>query len=133
MKPYSLDLRRKIIKTYEAEAISQRKLAKRFSVAPSFIQKLIKQYRETDSVAPKVRTQQTTPKLKDEHLATLHRLVAERNDATLEELRYLLAVETGVDVSRSTVDRALDKLDLTFRKRHSMPTKRKVSMSCSGI
>ncbi len=33
MKPYSLDLRQKIIETYEQEAISQRNLAKRFRVA----------------------------------------------------------------------------------------------------
>jgi len=133
MKPYSLTFRRKIVKAYEDETISQRKLAKRFSVAPSFIQKLLKQYRETDSVSPKVRTQQTTPKLNNEHRATLRRLVEERNDATLEELRDLLAIETGVDVSCSTVDRALDKLDLTLKKRRSMPTKRKVSVSCSSV
>lgn len=133
MKPYSLAFRRKIIKVYEDEGVSQRKLATRFSVAPSFIQKLIKQYRETDTVAPKVRTQQTAPKLNKEHLAILHRLVEERNDATLEELRDLLAAETGVDVSRSTIDRALDKLDLTLKKRRSMPTKRKVSVSCSNV
>jgi transposase len=133
MQPYSLAFRRKIIKAYEDEAISQRKLAKRFSVAPSFIQKLIKRYRETDSVAPKVRTQQTTPKLNNEHLAILHRLVEERNDATLEELRDLLVAEIGFHVSRSTVDRALDKLDLTLKKRRSMPTKRKVSVSCSSV
>ena len=35
MKPYSLDLRQKIIETYEQEAISQRNLAKRFRVALS--------------------------------------------------------------------------------------------------
>lgn len=133
MKPYSLAFRRKIIKAYEDEGVSQRKLANRFSVAPSFIQKLIKQYRETDSVAPKVRTQQTTPKLNNEHLSILHRLVEERNDATLEELRDLLAAEAGVDVSRSTIDRALDKLGLTLKKRRSMPTKRKASVSCSNV
>jgi putative transposase len=133
MKPYSLAFRRKIIKAYEDEGVSQRKLANRFSVAPSFIQKLINQYRETDSVAPKVRTQQTTPKLNNEHLSILHRLVEERNDATLEELRDLLAAEAGVDVSRSTIDRALDKLGLTLKKRRSMPTKRKASVSCSNV
>ena len=133
MKPYSLTFRRKIIKAHEDEAISQRKLAKRFGVAPSFIQKLLKQYRETDSVTPKVRTQQTTPKLNDEHLATLHRLVEEHNDATLEELRDLLVAEASVDVSRSTVDRALSKLEITLKKRRSMPTRRKVSVSCSSV
>jgi len=117
MKSHSIAFRRKIIKVYEDESISQRKLAKRFSVAPSFIQKLLKQYRETDSVAPKVRTQQTTPKLNDEYLTILDRLVEEHNDATLEELRDLLVTEIGFEVSRSTVDRALRKLGMTLKKK----------------
>ncbi|MCA2717371.1 MAG: IS630 family transposase, partial [Microcystis sp. M169S2] len=33
MKPYSLDLRQKIIETYEENNLSQRELAKRFRVA----------------------------------------------------------------------------------------------------
>jgi putative transposase len=124
MKAYSIDFRRKIIKAHEEESISQRQLAKRFGVAKSFIQTLLKQYRETDSVAPKQRTQQTPPKLTEAHLAVLRQLVEEQNDATLEELRTQLAAKTDVVVSRSTIDRALKKLDLTVKKRRSMPTKR---------
>ena len=52
MKPYSLDLRQKIIETYEQEAISQRNLAKRFRVALSFIYKLLKLYREKGTFEP---------------------------------------------------------------------------------
>ena len=129
MKAYSIDFRRKIIKAYEDESISQRKLAKRFGVAKSFIQKLLKQYRETDSVAPKTRTQQTPPKLTEEHLTVLRQLVEAQNDATLEELRAQLAAAINLSVSRSTIDRALKKLDLTVKKRPSMPTKKKVSAS----
>lgn len=129
MKAYSLEFRRKIIKVYEAESISQRKLAKRFGVALSFVQKLLKQYRETDSIAPKTRTRQTPPKLTAEHLAVLRRLVEVQNDATLEELRVQLAAETDVLVSRSTIDRALKKLELTVKKRRSMRLKRKVHAS----
>ncbi len=44
MKAYSLDLRQKIIDTYFEGGISQRKLAKRFRVALSFVEKLLKQY-----------------------------------------------------------------------------------------
>ena len=127
MKAYSIEFRRKIIKAYEDESISQRKLANRFGVAMSFVQKLLKQYRETDSVAPKKRTQQTPPKLTESNLAVLRRLVEAQNDATLEELRGQLAAEINVLVSRSTIDRALKKLDLTLKKRRSTPMKRKVS------
>ena len=47
MKLYSVDFRQKIIEVYEQENILIRKLAQRFKVAKSFIQKLLKQYRET--------------------------------------------------------------------------------------
>jgi transposase len=133
MKPHSIAFRQKIIEVHEAEDISQRKLAKRFNVALSFIQKLLKQYRETDSLAPKVRTQQTPAKLNNEHLTVLRRLVEERNDATLEELRKQLIHETGIDVSRSTIDRALNKLGLTLKKRRSMLTRRKLSESSLSV
>lgn len=42
MQPYSLDLRQKILEVYEQEKISIRKVAQRFHVAKSFVQKLLK-------------------------------------------------------------------------------------------
>jgi transposase len=59
MKAYSLDLRQKIVDTYAEGNISQRHLAKQFRVALSFIDKLLKQHRETGNIAPKVRAEQT--------------------------------------------------------------------------
>ncbi|WP_265273663.1 hypothetical protein [Nostoc sp. KVJ3] len=56
MKPYSLDFRQKIFDTYLSGGISQRQLANKFCVSLGFIEKLLKQYRETASIAPKVRT-----------------------------------------------------------------------------
>ncbi|MEN9231517.1 MAG: IS630 family transposase, partial [Thermostichus sp. DG02_5_bins_236] len=66
-------------------------------MALSFIQKLLKQYRETKSVAPKVQTQQTPPKLNDEQSLILEGLVNKYNDATLKELQTLLKHEIDVD------------------------------------
>ena len=130
MQPYSLDFRQKIIDIYENESISQRRLATRFGVALSFIQKLLKQYNETGSIAPKVRTQQTPTKLNEEQLMTLKRLVEQNNDATLAELQKLLEVETGVCISRSTVDRMLrQKLDITVKKRPSTRMRKKPTAS----
>lgn len=117
MKPYSLDLRQKIIDTYRAGGISQRQLAERFQVALSFIEKLLKHDRETGSIAPKARTQQTPTKLNSEQLATLEQLVIANNDATLAELREQLKQATGVVIGRSTVDRMLSKLNLTRKKK----------------
>ena len=127
MKPYSLDFRQKIIDVYETVPISQRQLAKRFGVTLSFIEKLLKQRRETGSIAPKVRTQQTPTKLNEANLAVLRQLVEEHNDATLEELRNLLKQATGIQVGRSTIDRMLKKLNLTLKKKRSTRAKKRPS------
>ena len=127
MKPYSLDLRQKIIDVYETVPISQRQLAKRFGVTLSFIEKRLKQRRETGSIAPKVRTQQTPTKLNEANLAILRQLVEAHNDATLEELRNLLKQATGIQVGRSTIDRMLKKLNLTLKKKRSTRAKKRPS------
>lgn len=116
MKAYSLDLRQKIVTAYAQGDRSQRQLAQQFGVALSFIEKLLKQQRETGSIAPKVRTKQTPTKLNDEQLQVLAQLVGAQNDATLDELRYQLKQKTGVLIGRSTVDRMLTKLNLTVKK-----------------
>lgn len=116
MKAYSLDFRQKIMDAYAEGNISQRQLAQRFRVALSFVETLLKQHRETGSIAPKVRTEQTPTKLTHEQLRVLEQLVEADNDATLEELRERLAQQTGVLIGRSTVDRMLKKLNLTVKK-----------------
>jgi len=52
MKTYSLDFKQKIMDVYHNEPLSPRAIANRFCVALSFVQKLIKQYRETQNIAP---------------------------------------------------------------------------------
>ena len=129
MKAYSLDLRQKIVDVYAEGVLSQRQLAERFRVTLSFIEKLLKQQRETGNIAPKVRTEQTPTKLTSEQLAVLEQLVADDNDATLDELRCRLQEKTGVSIGRSTVDRMLKKLNLSVKKKHYTPAKKRVHES----
>jgi transposase len=124
MPAYSLDLRQKILDTYLEGGISQHQLARRFRVALSFIEKLLKQHRETGSIAPKQRAQQTPTKLNPQQLLILEDLVHQNNDATLAELQELLYQATGVRIGRSTVDRMLRKLNLTRKKKSSSDKKR---------
>ena len=132
MRAYSIDLRKKIVDTYLDGNISQRKLAQRFQVAPSFVQKLLKQYRETGSLAPKKRRVQTPTKLNAEQLQVLANLVEQNNDATLEELKALLLDKTGVSIGRSTVDRMLKKLKITRKKKSLSHAKRNRAGSTSS-
>ena len=127
MKAYSLDLRPKIIDTYFEGEISQRQLAKWFRVALSFVEKLLKQHRETGSIALKIRTQQTPRKLNEKQLSILASIVEANNDATLDELRCYLEQQTGVLIGRSTLARMLRLLGLSVKKKHCTLPKKKVS------
>lgn len=127
MKAYSLDLRQKIVDVYAQGNTSQRQLAQQFRVALSFVEKLLKQHRETGSIAPKKRTKQTPTKLNPEQLIVLEQLVEQNNDATLDELRYQLEQKIGILIGRSTVDRMLTKLNLTVKKKRSIPHKKRAN------
>jgi putative transposase len=125
MRAYSIDLRLKIVELHKEGKISQRKLAQQFHVALSFIEKLLKQEKETGNIEPKKRTVQTPTKLTPEQIKILDQLVEEHNDATLDELSQLLEDRTGLLISRVTVDRMLRKLNLTFKKKHYIPPKKR--------
>ncbi len=116
MKAYSLDLRQKIIDVYEQEEISQRQLAKRFSVALSFIVKLLRQYRTTGELSPKPFNGGVKLKLSPENLVLLADLIENNNDATLNELCQMLKDKIGVSISRATMGRMTQKLQLTVKK-----------------
>jgi transposase len=124
MQPYSLEFRQRIIDIYAEGNTSQRQLAQRFRVALSFVQKILKQYRETGSIEPKQRLEQTPTKLDSAQLDILKTLVATNNDATLAELCDLLLEETNIRVGVSTMFRMLEKQDLTLKKNTSSERER---------
>jgi len=119
-KTYSLDFRQKIMDVYHNELLSQRAIANRFSVALSFVQKLIKQYRETQNIAPRTERCGVKLKLNAEQLLILAELIEENNDGTLEKLRYLLYQKIGSTISITTMGRMAKLLNMTFIK-NSLP------------
>lgn len=121
MKAYSLDLRQKVIDAYNRKEGSQRQLAKRFSVSLSFVQDLLKRYRDDGTIAPKAHGGGATAKLNEEQVALVERLVEEDNDAILVELCERLEQQSGVRVSRATMGRLVQRQRLTRKKSHSMP------------
>ncbi len=129
MKPLSIDFRQKIISVYEQENISIRKLAKRFYVAKSFIQKLLKQYQQTGDIQPKPQGGNVPPKVQGDDLVTLTEIIEDNNDATLSELCELLEQKTKIRVSRATMGRISHNLDYTVKKKHSMRLRKKMKKS----
>ncbi len=117
MQPLSIDLRQKIISVYEQEKVSIRKLAKRFYVSKSFIQKLLKQYKKTGDINPKPQGGNVPPKVQGDDLVTLTEIIEDNNDATLSELCDLLEQKTKIRVSIATMGRISHNLDYTVKKR----------------
>jgi transposase len=116
MQPYSIDLRKKIIEVRQQENISIRKLAERFKVAKSIVQKLLKIFEETGDLSPLAQGGSPPTKLNSEQLVTLVEIIEENNDATLKELTQLLECKTGIRVSISTMGRISNQLNYTFKK-----------------
>lgn len=117
MKAYSTDLRQKVINAYNNLEGSQRELAKRFSVSLSFVQSLLRRYHSSGSVEPKPHGGGQSAKLTSEQVALITTLVEEDNDAILVELCDRLEERTGVKVSRATMGRITQKLNLTKETR----------------
>lgn len=122
MKAYSLDLRQKIVTAHLVEKMSIRKVATRFAVSKSLVQKLVKQEQTEGDLRPKQRGKPQFSHLTNAEEA-VKALVASYPDATLVELCELFAHQTGNWVSRTAMCRYLQKLGLTRKKKHGTVAK----------
>ena len=120
MRPYSTDLRQRVIAAYQRGEGSVRDLADQFEIAPRTIENWLELARETGSIAPRAHGGGATARLNVEGRKALRQLVEDDPDATLRELAERLAAKTECHVHPSTISRALDDLDLPRKKRPSM-------------
>ena len=128
MKPYSQDLRDRIVQALQAGHASQPAIAARFCVSLSFIEKLWQRLRRSGSSAAKPHAGGRRRALTD-HTALLRREVERQPDATLEELRERIVAAQGPQVSPATICRELQRLKLPVKKSRS--TRRSVTRSGS--
>ena len=124
MKPYSIDLREKIVTAYSQGDTSVRKVAHRFGVAKSFVQKLLSLKKSQGDVEPKQQGGGRKGELEGCE-AQLAAMVEKYPDATL--LEYCQYWGTTYDhwLSTSTLCRALQKQNLTRKKRRYEAAKQK--------
>ena len=116
MKPYSLDLRERVVRAYEQGQGSIAEVAASFSVSTSFVKKMLRQWRETSDLAALPHGGGRPPGLTPRHKQLLKRKVREQSDLKLTELQHLLSEQESVDVHLSTISRALSSLGLPRKK-----------------
>jgi len=112
MNAYSTDLRERVVAACDAGDATREQIAVRFSVSIVWIRKLVRQRRETGSIAPKPRGGGRAPAFDAEAARRLREAVRADDDATLEEL----ARAAGVTCCASAVHRALARLGITRKK-----------------
>jgi len=113
MRPFSNDLRERIVAAVAQGDHSLRELARLFSVNLSSIVRLLQRYRDTGSVQPKAHAGGPAPKLDAKAEARLLGLVRKYPDATLAELRDRL----GIPCCLMTIARALQRHHITRKKK----------------
>lgn len=132
MKPYSQDLRERIIDALETKEETQSEVAHRFSVSLSFIEKLWHRWRTSGTYAALPHAGGQRRHLTD-HAETLRREVDKQPDATLSELRDRVVAANGPSVSPATICRELQRLQLRLKKSRStrLSAQLRVSSSCA--
>ena len=128
MKPYSQDLRERILHALQSGEATQRKVAERFCVSLSFVEKLWHRWRDSGSCAAKPHAGGKPRALKG-HAELLRSEVAQQPDATLAELRERVAAK-GPQVSPATLCRELQRLQLPIKKSRS--TRPSATRNASG-
>ncbi|WP_445305059.1 helix-turn-helix domain-containing protein [Microcoleus sp. Pol12B4] len=117
MKAYSIDFREKIVKAYEQGNTSIRKIASRFDVSKSLVQKLLEMKRSQGHVEPKKQGGGMKSELYG-YGPQIAEMVEKYPDATLSEYCEYWVETHNQGVSTSTMCRALQKQKLTLKKRH---------------
>lgn len=116
MKPYSLDLRERVIAAVEAGQQSRASIATTFGVSPATIEKWWRRWRETRSVAALPHGGGNPHVLA--HCERIIRAALKKHpDATLDELCTRVWVVKGLTASRSMMCREVQQLKLPRKKR----------------
>lgn len=123
MRPYSMDLRERVLRDSDAGQMADA-VAERYHVSGSWVRWLKNRRRETGQVGPQPRRYGPSPKLAP-HVQTLAALIAEQPDRTLAELQRAL----GISVSLPTICRTVNALGLKVKKRPYAPPNRSAPTS----
>jgi transposase len=118
MRPYSQDLRQRIVEALEADEQTQPEIANRFRVSLSFIEKLWHRWRETGSCAALPHAGGRKRALADDQ-ASIRAEIARQPDISLTELCQRLAQAGGATASPSMMCREIKRLKLPRKKSRS--------------
>jgi transposase len=123
MKPYSNDLRRRIVDAYESGDHTLNEVADLFGVSLATVKNFLRRKRETGSPDAFPHAGGQKPSLTEKARTSVREAISENNDLTLKELRQLVKRKHKKEVSVPTISRLLQTLRLPRKKSRSTPQK----------
>lgn len=119
MATLSLDLRERILASYDAGEGTREEIAQRFRVSLGMVKKLLAQRKRIGEIGARHHLAGRKPQIDARHQRELRRLLAGKVDMTLREMRAAL----GLECSLQAIHVVLGKMELTYKKRHCAPAK----------
>src|SRR5258705_1900927 len=111
-KPYSVDLRARVIEDVET-GVSRREAAERYGISPSVVVIWVQRFEETGSAAAKPSGGSISPL--EQHAEFLLGLIANQPDLTLDEIVAAMR-KRRIAGSRSAVWRFFERHSISFKK-----------------
>jgi transposase len=120
MTTLSIDLRERVLESYDTKEGTRQEIAERFRISLGMVKKLLLQRRKTGDIRPLHKNAGRKPMITPAHRRQISRLLKQQPDMTLSELRDAL----GLTCSLPAIHYVLADMDLTFKKRLSGPVSR---------
>lgn len=122
MRTLSLDLRERILASYDKQEGTREEVAVRYRVSLGMVKKLLQQRRRAGDIGPRHHCAGRKPNILPSHQRQMRTLLGQKPDLTLKELRTAVAL----DCTLPAIHYVLKKLGLTYKKRHSGPASKTV-------
>lgn len=114
--PYSLDLRERAVAAALKGDQSRAEVARQFDIGEATLYVWLRRWKAEGTLEPLPHGGGQPPSLDEEGMRTLEQIAEEENDRTLDEYLCLVEERTGVQMSRTALHRALEKLKRPRKK-----------------
>jgi transposase len=122
--PISKDLRERVVEAHLAGRGTYKHVAELFGIGEATVSRWLRRHREKGELTPDPPGGGYPPRISRDEYDTLRRLVAEKPDRTVLELRDEWEKRFRLKLSRSAMQRALLNAGLTWKKNGSDPPSR---------
>ena len=116
----SLDLRERILEAYDEAEATREQVARRFRVSLGMVKKLLQQRRHSGDIRARHHLAGRKPLIVAEHREQMGLLLKKKPDLSLKELREAV----GLKCSLQAIHVVLAKMEMTLKKRLSVPASR---------